>query len=92
MYQLCYTSRFKKDLRLCQKRGLDMSLIRIAIEMLERTGALPQRYLPHRLKGNRKRQWECHILPYWLMIWEQNDKELTLLFLESGTHSDLYGK
>jgi mRNA-degrading endonuclease YafQ of YafQ-DinJ toxin-antitoxin module len=27
MYQLSYTNRFKKDLRLCQKRGLDINLI-----------------------------------------------------------------
>ena len=28
----------------------------------------------------------------WLMTWEQNDRELTLLFLKTGTHSDLFGK
>ena len=92
MYQICYTNRFKKDLKLCQKRGLNIDLIRTAIEILEHTGSLPPTYLAHRLKGNRNKQWECHIQPNWLMIWQQDDQELTLLFLESGTHSDLYGK
>lgn len=35
-------------------------------------------------------QWECHIQPDWLMTWEQNDTQLTLLFLQTGTHSDLF--
>lgn len=39
---------------------------------------------------NRDGQWECHIEPDWLMTWEQNDMELTLLFLQTGTHSDLF--
>lgn len=77
---------------MCLKRGFDMTLITTAMDLLEATGKLPKEYLPHKLKGNRKNQWECHIQPDWLMVWEQNDKELTLLFLESGTHSDLYGK
>ena len=29
-------------------------------------------------------------LTNWLMVWEQNDEKLTLLFLETGTHSDLF--
>ena len=35
---------------------------------------------------NRK----CYVRPDWLMTWEQNDMELTLLFLQTGTHSDLF--
>ena len=34
--------------------------------------------------------WECHITPDWLMLWEQNKEKLTLLFLNNGTHSDLF--
>lgn len=92
MYKISYTNRFKKDLRLCYKRGFNIDLIQKAVSILEKKGSLPREYLPHRLKGNRKRQWECHIQPDWLMVWEQDDNNLTLLFLESGTHADLYGK
>ena len=48
-------------------------------------------FKPHQLKGDHKGQWECHIEPNWLMTWEQNDNELTLLFLQTGTHSDIFG-
>ncbi len=90
-YTISITSTFKKDFKRCMKRGLDMSLITKAMDLLEESGILPSEYYPHRLKGDRKGQWECHIQPDWLMTWEQNDKELTLLFLETGTHSDLFG-
>ena len=90
MYSIDYTKRFKKDLKRCQKRGLDMQLILDAIALLKTTGTLPMSYRPHKLSGNRDGQWECHIEPDWLMIWEQNDMELTLLFLQTGTHSDLF--
>ena len=33
---------------------------------------------------------ECHIQPDWLLVWLQNDNELTLLLTDTGTHSDLF--
>ena len=39
----------------------------------------------------RYEAWECHIEPDWLLVWEQNDTELTLLMIETGTHSDIFG-
>lgn len=91
-YQVSLTSTFKKDFKRCMKRGLDMSLITKAMDILEESGRLPDEYYPHQLKGKRKNQWECHLKPDWLMVWEQNDNQLTLLFLETGTHSDLFKK
>ena len=67
-----------------------MSHIQEAISILAETGALPAQYRPHKLNGTFTGQWECHIEPDWLMVWEQNDKEMNLLFLYTGTHSDLF--
>lgn len=89
-YQVSLSSRFKKDFQRCIKRGLNMKLITDAMDILEATGTLPAQYRPHKLSGNRQGQWECHIQPDWLMTWEQNDNQLTLLFLQTGTHSDLF--
>ena len=90
MYSIDYTKRFNKDLKRCMKRGLDLQLIHDAIALLRTTGTLPAKYRPHKLSGNRDSQWECHIEPDWLMTWNQNDTELTLLFLQTGTHADLF--
>lgn len=89
-YSIDYTNRFKKDLKRCAKRHLDLSLIRTAILILAETGKLPQEYRPHKLSGNHANQWECHIAPDWLMVWEQEDEKLKLLFLQTGSHSDLF--
>ncbi|MBQ9636533.1 MAG: type II toxin-antitoxin system YafQ family toxin [Prevotella sp.] len=90
MYSIDYSGRFRKDLRRCEKRGLDIAKIKFAVKLLAETGQLPAQYRPHRLKGNREGQWECHIEPDWLMVWEQSDTHLTLLFLQTGTHADLF--
>ena len=89
-YTIKVTNQFKKDFRRCIKRGLNMSLITEAMDLLAATGTLPAKFKPHHLSGKFDRQWECHIQPDWLMTWEQNDTELTLLFLQTGTHSDLF--
>ena len=91
MYSINYTHQFKKDMLKCAKRGLPMDAITKAISILAATGTLPSEYKPHLLKGDHKGQWECHIEPNWLMTWVQNNNELTLLFLQTGTHSDLFG-
>ena len=90
MYQIDYSNRFNKDLKRCMKRGLDIKLIKDAIDLLADTGSLPIQYRPHKLVNQKREIWECHIQPDWLMIWEQNDNLLTLLFLQTGTHSDLF--
>ena len=90
MYSIDYTNRFKKDLKRCQKRGLDIQAIQKVIALLASNGSLPAQYHPHKLVNQTTETWECHIQPDWLMTWEQNDNELTLLFLQTGTHSDIF--
>ena len=89
-YQVLASNRFKKDLKRCVKRGLNMRLIYEVIHILEEKGALPIQYRPHKLMGDQRGIWECHIQPDWLMTWEQNNEQLTLLFLQTGTHSDIF--
>lgn len=89
-YSINYSKRFEKDVKRCKKRGYKLQALFDVIGMLEDTGALPPEYRPHKLSGDREGQWECHIQSDWLLVWEQNDTELTLLLLETGTHSDLY--
>lgn len=91
MYSISRTKGFKKAVKLCIKRGLDINALNEAIEILALKGVLPPEHKPHKLKGKYSRLWECHIAPDWLLIWDQNDRELTLLFINTGSHSDLFG-
>lgn len=60
-YKVRYSAKFKKSLRLCQRRGYDMDLFTQVAGMLAETGTLPARYKPHKLSGKYKGCWECHI-------------------------------
>lgn len=91
MYKVNFTGRFKKDVKRCTKRGLDVSLIAEIVDMLSSNGSLPATYKPHKLIGTQgNNTWECHIQPDWLLIWQQFDDELILLMLSTGSHSDLF--
>ena len=91
-YIVKYTNQFKRDWKLCKKRGLQMELLQKAITILAQTGSLPAEYKPHKLSGVRSGEWECHIKPDWLLVWEQHEQELTLLMLNTGSHSDIFNK
>lgn len=91
-YTIRTTNRFEKDLARCKARGLNMNEIRTAITLLASQGWLPKEYKPHKIYGQYEGKWECHIKDDWLMVWEQNNSQLTLLFTNTGSHRDLFGK
>lgn len=92
MYQIDYTNQFQRSLKKCVKRGLDIEKLRTAIKILAEQGTLSANYKPHILSGNMDGIWECHIQSDWLLTWSQDDTILHLLMLDTGTHSDLFGK
>ncbi|MBO6117415.1 MAG: type II toxin-antitoxin system YafQ family toxin [Bacteroidales bacterium] len=91
-YTLIYTGEFKRNVKKCAKRGYDLAALQRVITILQNTGTLPKEYLPHKLSGNYKGYWECHVMPDWLLLWKQNDNELILTLYKTGTHSDIFGK
>lgn len=91
-YQIKTTKAFERNFDRCVKRGLPMEELRIAMKILVEKGSLPTQYKPHKLVGDRKGQWECHIRPNWLLVWEQHDAELILIMLNTGSHADIFGK
>ena len=90
MYKIYTTNRFEKDLKLCKKRNFNLQLLKEVIDLLQANGKLPSKYKSHKLSGNYADCWECHNKSDWLLIWKQNDHELTLLFTNTGTHADLF--
>lgn len=89
-YTVLTTTKFERDIKRCKKRHWDINLLLNAVEILKNTGTLPSHYHPHKLSGKYDGLWECHIQGDWLLVWNQNDTELTLLFTDTGTHSDLF--
>ena len=89
-YTVRFSTAFKKSFKRCMRRGYDENSFRQVLKILMEHGKLPSKYKPHILHGDWNGFWECHITPDWLLIWEQNEKELTLYFMDTGTHSDLF--
>jgi mRNA interferase YafQ len=90
MYKLTTARQFEKDYKLCKKRNCKMGLLNELFLELEITGTVPVKNKPHKLTGNYKGFWECHIQPDWLLIWYRDDANKTIELTRTGTHSDLF--
>jgi len=92
-YYIYFTKNFKKDLKKCFKRNLDLSLLANIVHILAKGKVLDEIYKVHKLEGYSQKSGtvlECHIQPDWLLIWVLNKNQLTLTLTDTGTHSDLF--
>lgn len=53
-YEIEYTEKIKKDIKLAKKRGLDFNLFKEVVIELEATGKLPPKFKPHILRAITK--------------------------------------
>ena len=88
MLQITYQKQFKKELEVAGKRGKDAEKLKKIIEILISEKPLPAKNRNHRLKGEFKDYWECHIEPDWLLIYKKTLTEIILV--RTGSHSDLF--
>ena len=89
-YEVRYTTRFKKDLKLAVKQGKKIEKMKEVIEKLAQKIPLEERYRDHDLGGEYRGCRECHIEPDWLLIYEYFDDVLVLALTRTGSHSDLF--
>ncbi|QCX01984.1 type II toxin-antitoxin system YafQ family toxin [Aggregatimonas sangjinii] len=92
MFQLQFTTKFKKDLKKVKRNQKDFELAVALLKKLEIKGVagVPKNMRPHRLTGNYKDNWECHIKPDLLIIWLQIENPRTIRLIRIGSHSDLF--
>lgn len=91
MYEVVLSNNFCKDLKLMQKRGMNLELLNNVVSLLENGETLPAKYQDHALIGNYAGFRECHIKGNWLLVYRINNNELFLLLSRTGSHSDLFG-
>ena len=89
-YEIVATNRFKKDLKLMMKRGMDLKLLEDVVNKLADGIQLPEKNKDHALLGNWDKHRECHVLPDWLLIYKIQDNCLVLTLTRTGSHSDLF--
>lgn len=93
MYQIVTSTKFLKDLKLLKKRSeKDFHLLQQLINVLAEDGhkGIGKNHKPHKLSGNYKGYWECHVKPDLLLIWYENEQINLLELVRTGTHSDLF--
>ena len=92
MYEVKFTSQFKKDLKLAKKQQKSLDKLFEVIDILSNGNPLDAKYHYHELTGNYKGTRECHIEPDWLLIYELRDDVLVLMLYRLGSHSELFKK
>lgn len=88
---IVWTTQFKKDYKLAEKRHLNIDTLDNIIRALSRKEPLLEKHKDHALTGEWAGHRECHIQPDWLLVYRIEDDVLVLTLARTGTHSDLFG-
>jgi mRNA interferase YafQ len=81
-------SKFRRDVKLAQRRGKDMSKLRAVILLLIEGKPLPLRLKDHPLSGDWELHRDCHLEPDWLLLYKIDGGDLYLV--RTGSHADLF--
>lgn len=68
MLDVRYSTKFKKDLKVCSKRNNNLALLMQVVDTLRIPTPLPAKNKDHFLTGNYAGYKECHVQPDWLLI------------------------
>lgn len=88
MRALVASTRFRKDVKLAEKRGKDLAKLRAVLTLLAHDEPLPPEYRDHALRGDWNGFRDLHIEPDWLLLYRLLGAEVQLA--RTGTHSDLF--
>ena len=93
MFEIVTSTKFLKDLKLLKKRSIkDFGSLQELITILAKNGhkGLDKKHRPHKLSGDYKGYWECHVKPDLLLIWDENEQINLLELVRTGSHADLF--
>jgi len=74
-----FGEQFKKDLKLGQKRHLDIDLLKVIVNWLRAGEPLDESQRDYELSGNYTGSRECHMQPDWLLVYQIKQDILTLV-------------
>ena len=91
MLKIEYTGQFKRDLKKITKRQKKLDKLQLIMEFIAHKKKLPINLKDHALSGNWSHHRELHIEPDWLLIYKYIPKKSVIIFVRTGSHSDLFG-
>jgi mRNA interferase YafQ len=86
MYKVETSSRFRRELKVAQKRGLDIGKLEAVVDLLSKGVTLPLKNKDHALTGDYTGYRECHIAADWLLVYRVEEDVLVLYLFSTGTH------
>lgn len=89
-YNIVITNSCKKDIKKASKQGKNIDLLFEVIDQLSDGKTLDPKYKDHKLSGKFEGKRECHIEPDFLLIYQINALDITLLLVRVGSHSELF--
>jgi len=92
MFKVIFTNKMKRDVKLMEKRGKNMSKLYETLKLLANGAPMPPKYHDHPLGGEFNEYRECHIEGDWLLMYRIYENKLILSASATGTHSDLFGR
>ena len=83
MLKIILSNRFKKDLKIAKKRGLNLELLKTVVNTLASGQKLDRQYRDHDLTGEYAGFRECHMQPDWLLVYRIEQEELELFLFRT---------
>ena len=90
MLDIVLSNRFKKDLKLAAKRGLDLDELEAIVNQLAAQQLLLAKNRDRALTGDYIGFRECHVRPDWLLVYRVDGEDLVLFLFRTGSHTDLF--
>jgi mRNA interferase YafQ len=88
MFDINYTSQFKKDFKRHLNNSKDLKIIEESLKLLRNEGSLVHpKFKTHNLIGTYKNHFDSHLKPDLILIWKKSGQTISLIRLCS--HSDL---
>ena len=96
MFDLKVGTQARKDFKKLKKSSLaDFNITKEFVELLLVDGykGIDTKYKAHKLIGNYKDCYECHIKSDLLLIWQEYENGVNILqIIRVGSHSELFKK
>lgn len=86
-YKIKTSNKFNKSLE--RLKLSDQKLVMDVADRLSNDEVLERRYKNHKLKGNMKGIWDCHIHDNLVLLYKKDKKELILTAIDVGAHEYL---
>ncbi len=90
VFEVEYTTQFKRDIKRAKKQRKNILLLQEVMEKIRSRKPIALKFRDHPLRGNWVKHRELHIEPDWLLIYKMLLREKIVVFVRTGSHSELF--